>query len=372
MRIGLDASWASSLGTGTASYTEGLVRALVNHREHEYILYFRPGDDRVNPLYDLAGDHVHRRIVGGFGQPGRTLASLTLQISRDHIDVFHSPGFFLPLCRTPRVVTFHDVNMFLQWDKWWRPGMRLPWLSLAAQTIVSSRTARCILADSENAAAQIRRVLRVSQNKTAVLYPGIDDCYFDRHGGSEVPDVVRQNGLSNYILSVGVLSPQKNLDGIVRAFARIDSSDLQLAIAGRVDGPYFETTVRPLIERLGLLDRVRVLGVVPPASMPDLYGRARVFVFPSFAEGFGLPPLEAMACGTPVVASNVSSLPEVLGDAALLVSPTDIAALADAIDRAARDIEVRRVLTARGRARAARFRWSKTADRALALYAAIA
>ncbi|GAC1634940.1 MAG: hypothetical protein NVS4B2_22060 [Chloroflexota bacterium] len=371
MRIGIDAAWASAAGTGTASYTEGLVRALARHNEHELVLYFRPGDQQANPLYDLDAPNVDRRVVGGRGQAGRTLVTLSRVASRDRLDIFHSPGFFLPPCRVTRVVTFHDVNMFLQWDKWWRPGMRLGWLSLAAQTLASSRWASRIFADSGHAATSVRRVLHLDHHRVDVLYPGVDDRYFnDDSARSE--NRPHEYDLSRYLLYVGVLSPQKNLEGIVRAFAQLDRPDLTLAIAGRVDGPYFQQHVRPLIIALGVAARVSVLGVVPPVYMRSLYAGASAFLFPSFGEGFGLGPLEAMASGTPVVASNTSSLPEVLGDAALLVDPADVGAIAAATDRLLRDPDLRDTLVSRGCDRARSYRWSVTAARALELYASVA
>jgi glycosyltransferase involved in cell wall biosynthesis len=366
MRIGIDATWAGVVGTGTGSYAAGLVDALVRQPGHQYVLYFRSGDARGNPLHGLSNSAVDQRIVDGQGQTERSLIGLARAARRDKLDVFHSPGYFLPLWRGPKVVTFHDMNMFLQWDKWWRPSMRVSWLSLCAQTALSSRLASCIIADSHYSADEIERVLRVSRRRIRVMYPGIHERYFS---ATAEPAVKERYGLSEYLLSVGVLSPQKNLDGLVRAFSHLDQPALTLAIVGREDGPYYDEVIDPLVRGLGLSHRVKRLGVVPLSDLAALYVGARAMVYPSFAEGFGLPPLEAMACGTPVVASSTTSLPEVLGDAAVLVDPQVSNDVTAAIENVCTDQALRRSLVERGRRRAEEFHWDRTAQQALKIYA---
>jgi alpha-1,3-rhamnosyl/mannosyltransferase len=372
MRIGIDASWAAALGTGTGSYTLGLVRALVQHDQHEFVLYFRPGDDIVNPLFGLGAPNVRRRVVDGWRQPGRSLIALARAAFRDGLEVYHSPGYFLPLWRGPKVVTFHDVNMFLMWTKWWRPGMRTSWAGLCAQTVIASRLATRIVADSNDAARQIGRVLRVPRRRISVLYPGVDEIYFDASLSEDATKLRERHELAEYVLSVGVLSPQKNLEGIVRAFALSQPGSAKLAIVGREDGPYFRQQIMPLVVELGIKDKVKVLGVVPRAALPALYSGATAFLYPSHAEGFGLPPLEAMARGVPVLASDRSSLPEVLEDAALLVNPDDVEAIAAGVCRLYSDAALRADLSDRGRRQAAKFRWRASALRALQVYASVA
>jgi glycosyltransferase involved in cell wall biosynthesis len=228
------------------------------------------------------------------------------------------------------------------------------------------------VADSRHAAASVQRVLRLPSGRTAILYPGVDDRFFQPLD-SEASDAIRAlHELDSYLLFLSVLSPQKNLEGVIRAFAALDRSDLTLAIAGKEDGLYFQAVIRPLIRALGLERRVATLGVVPAAALPGLYAGAQLFLFPSFAEGFGLPPLEAMACGTPVVASNRTSLPEVLGDAALLVDPERIEDIAAAAARILDDPGLRQTLITRGHERSTRYRWEAGAQKALEIYAAAA
>jgi glycosyltransferase involved in cell wall biosynthesis len=198
----------------------------------------------------------------------------------------------------------------------------------------------------------------------------VDEIFFQTPDMQAAHELRERHNLASYLLFLSVLSPQKNLEGVIRAFAVLDRGDLNLAIAGKEDGAYFQLVIRPLIRALGLESRVAVLGVVPTATLPGLYAGAQLFLYPSFAEGFGLPPLEAMASGAPVVASNRTSLPEVLGDAALLVDPKQIDEIAGAADSILQDCELRQTLIERGAARAAQFRWRASAARALEIYAA--
>jgi len=181
--------------------------------------------------------------------------------------------------------------------------------------------------------------------------------------------VRRRYGLEGpFLLSVGSLEPGKNRERLLQAFARLQARGLKhtLVVAGQRAWRYEGEA--PLARRLGLADSVRFLGHVPQADLPALYSAADLFVFPSLYEGFGLPALEAMACGTPVVASNVSALPEVVGDAALQVSPLDVEALADAIERLLRDDRLRADLRERGLERARQFSWEKAARRTAEVY----
>ncbi|MDQ2744476.1 MAG: glycosyltransferase family 4 protein [Chloroflexota bacterium] len=360
MRIGLDATWAAGAG-GTASYTRGLVRALVARADHQYTLYFRPGDEVQNPLWRLDAPHVRRHVVRFPTQPGRSLLGLSRAASGDRLDLFHSPGYFLPLWRGPKVVTFHDANMFLQVGRRLGPGRRLDTLSLCVQSALSARVAARIVTVSQSAAGEIQRVFRVPDNRLSVVYPGIDEAYFNVSDNRTIH-------CDRYVLAVGEVIPQKNIEGMIRALALIQDKDLNLALAGTPDTLYLRHTVLPLARQLGIERRVRCLGVVPARELPALYRGATAFLFPSFAEGFGIPPLEAMASGTPVIASNRSSLPEILGQAALLVDPDAPHAIASGIDSIISDPALRASLVGRGRARAAEFRWERAAAEVICIY----
>ena len=173
-----------------------------------------------------------------------------------------------------------------------------------------------------------------------------------------------------YILYVGMLEPRKNVDRLVEAFGTVADqlSGIDLVIAGRRGWMYEEIFAR--VEALGLRDRVRFTGYVVSHDLPALYGGARLFAYPSKYEGFGLPVLEAMSCGAPVVTTNVSSMPEVAGDAAILVAPDDVAGLAAALLRVSGDHALRDDLRCRGLARAKTFSWERCARETIAVYEA--
>jgi glycosyltransferase involved in cell wall biosynthesis len=180
----------------------------------------------------------------------------------------------------------------------------------------------------------------------------------------DVTRVTRQHGVTRpYVLFVGTVEPRKNLPRVVDAFARIGRPDVELVLVGPTG---WNEDVAPAVAALGA--RARALGFVPRHDLAPLYAGAAAFVYPSLREGFGLPVLEAMAQGTPVVTSAATSTAEVAGDAALLVDPFDVDAIAAAIDRALTDGEVARRLRDAGRARAAEFPWSRTAEMTLAVY----
>jgi glycosyltransferase involved in cell wall biosynthesis len=198
--------------------------------------------------------------------------------------------------------------------------------------------------------------------KVKVLYSGVDSRFDVEKEPGESEHLRARYGLTagSYILSVGTIQPRKNYVRLIHAFARLQTHNLtnrQLVLAGGRGWLYEDIFAEA--ERHG--DRVRILGFVDEADLPALYRNAALFAFPSLYEGFGLPVLEAMACGTPVVCSNVSSLPEVAGDAALLVDPLDIASIAEAMARVLQDAGLRQDMVARGRSQAARFTWARAA-----------
>jgi len=370
MRVGIDATWAA-IHSGTGTYVDGLVRALASAEREELLLYFRSGDEETNALWNLRGPTVSRKVVDGLGQPGRSLISLARAARRDEIDVFHSPGYFLPLWDGPKVVTFHDVNMFLEWDKWWRQRAWREWLSICVQTLLSSRSANLILADSRDSARDICRVLRLPNDRVEVLYPGIDDRYFKPASNSSY-ELRRDHGLERYLLFVSVISPIKNLEGVINSLRIVNRPEIKLAVLGREVGGYYTQVIVPLVRRLGLENQVKFLGTAAPDVRHDLYSHAEMLVFPSFHEGFGFPPLEAMASGTPVVGSTRPCLPEVLGDGALLVDPSSVEEIAAAVMRILDDTSLRHGLIKRGRERAMMFRWADRAEEAARFYRRVA
>jgi glycosyltransferase involved in cell wall biosynthesis len=268
----------------------------------------------------------------------------------------------LPLIHPRRsVVTVHDLgyhyypeahtlfqNLYLRWS-----------------TRHNARVASRVVADSQATRQDLLRWVGIGADKVAVVYPGRDEGLARVVDAEVLAGVRARYGLAGaYLLYVGTLQPRKNLVRLVQAFALLLGShsssplfpaDLQLVLAGQKGWLYDEILAQ--VRRLDLAGRVVTTGYVPDQELPALLSGALAFVFPSLYEGFGLPVLEAMACGTPVVCSNTSSLPEVAGEAALMVDPQDTGALAEALWRIVSDVGLRRTLVERGGERVKRFSW---------------
>lgn len=292
-----------------------------------------------------------------------------LALRREGVDLVHGLAYALPALRGARsVVTVHDLTVFLYPDAFNRTNR----LYVATITRESVRRADAIIADSANTRADIIRLLGVAPDKVVAIPLGIDEQYRPAPP-AEIEALRQRYGLPpRFILYLGTLEPRKNIETLVRAYAtlgRQDPAAPQLVIAGGAGWRY--QAVFELVEGLGLKDQVRFPGFVPQTELPTWYSAAEIFVYPSRYEGFGLPPLEAMACGTPVITSTASSLPEVVGDAGMQVEATDVDALAEAVRQALADANLRADLRARGLARAATFTWQRTARATAAVYDAV-
>jgi glycosyltransferase involved in cell wall biosynthesis len=222
------------------------------------------------------------------------------------------------------------------------------------------RRSRAIVTVSENTKRDIISCYGIEAEKVLVVPDGYDKSRYRM--GIDVEGVKGKHGLTSYLLYLGNLMPHKNLLRLFQAFARIVREvPHMLVITGRKD-PRFYPALEAEMQVLGLQDRVRFLDYVHADELPSLYAGADIFVFPSLYEGFGLPPLEAMACGTPVIVSNVSSLPEVVGDAALMVDPYDIEGMAKAMYKVLSDVELSEEMRRKGLERAKSFSWEQTAQ----------
>ncbi len=280
--------------------------------------------------------------------------------------LYHSPYYLMPYRPgLPTVVTFYDMIPLVH-PEFFSPSRRLLFRSTH---LLASGAATRIIAVSEATKADMIRHIGVPPEKIVVIPLGVDR-HFHPQGREEIMKIRHKYGLpENYLLYVGTNKPHKNLECLVDAFQQIQNSlrsDVKLVIAGPWDKRY--DGAEKMATLLGLRDRVQLIGWVEENDLPSLYSGAMVFVFPSLCEGFGLPVLEAMACGTAVVCSNRSGLSEVAGEAALLINPEDSRQLAAEIIRVLREKDLRQELTEQGLKRAKLFTWEKTAEKTLALY----
>ena len=285
---------------------------------------------------------------------------------RAKLDLLHAPVYVSPALHSgPTVVTVHDLSFFLHPDLFRRPHRAY----LQACTRRSVEKADAVIAVSESTRSDVIEVLGTPATKVTTVHNGVDS---DMRPLSrdEVNAYRRRHALpSQMMLFLATLEPRKNLPTLLEAYATMrqkHNSRHHLVVAGG-RGWYYQE-IYATVERLGLREDVTFLGFVPREELALLYNAAELFVYPSLYEGFGFPPLEAMACGTPVVVSNTSSLPEVVGDAGVSVDPYDADALASAILKVLSDASLRDRLRHAGLANAARFSWEKTASATVQVY----
>ena len=380
MRIGIDARAASHPQRGGfKAYVEDLLSYLPQvDDQHEYIVYF---DRAVGDGAAAIRSNFRFKVVKGtwplVGMPLREQVTLPLQMRQDQVDLAHFPCATAPLnCPCPFVVTIHDVLGLLDIDKigvsqlLHSPKRILMHLYYRYSQLSAARKAAAVITISHHSQEDIQKYLGVPTDKIAVIYRTpkgvfrpVDDVWMLK----EIKYKYQLPG--QFIMGMVSASPRKNARGLVEAYAQLGSDligQYQLAIVWTHG--LFRGEIAHLVQRYGLERRVAFLDNVSDENLVHLYNAASLFVFPSFYEGFGLPPLEAMACGTPVVASNTSSIPEVLGDAAILISPHNAEEIAQAIRQVLTDEELSAALRQKGLERASLFSGERAARETVAVY----
>lgn len=359
MLIGIDGSRAAGRPrTGTEGYSYHLIRELLTlGGQHRYVVYF---NSPPAPHDFPSGTAVLRTMT--FPRLW-THVRLSAEMLTRPPDLLFVPAHVLPIVHPRRsVVTVHDLG-YLHWPEAY-PRKR--WWYLHLSTLYNARAATLVLADSAATRDDLVRRYRVDPGKIRVVHLGCGPEYHPL-AAEDMGRVRARYGIrGDYVLAVGTIQPRKNLARLVQAFRQVRAElgdGYQLVLAGQAGWRSEEV----YLEAALLGDAVRFLGYVPAEHMPTLMGGAAVLAYPSLYEGFGLPALEAMACGTPVVASNASSLPEVVGDAGLLVPPTDVRALAQALVAVLSDEQLQAKLRRAGLARAQQFSWRRCAEATLAV-----
>jgi glycosyltransferase involved in cell wall biosynthesis len=351
--------------SGVSQYTAHLLKALIERRDGWSYRLLHGRELRGN----IPEGALHSAIARF---PNRTLwmqIVLPLELSRLRLPLCHFTNSLAPLkAPCPYVVTIHDMSLFKHGEMHTRKSL---WTVRSLLPLVARR-ADAIIAVSEVARRDILTVLGVPAQKVRVIHEAAGEEYRVIDQPRELQRVSGTYGLQDpYILSVGTIEPRKNLQRLLAAFARLRRAGRRerLLLVGQLGWKY-RGFLRE-IERLGLQNSVRILGYVPDADMPAIYNLAQVLVFPSLYEGFGLPIVEAMACGTPVLTSDCSSMPEVAGEAAVLVDPRSQESLEEGLQRILCDAPLREQLRGAGLKRAGQFSWSRAAAETIRLYESI-
>ncbi len=374
MKIGMNALFFQYPATGSGQYMTHLLSALAEiDSQNEYVLL---GPQPVETSLQAFPYHVHPlpAFVAGKRNIGKVVWEQFTAPSAAHkegVDLFHVPYFAPPLCpRTPTVVTIHDAIPLRL------PAYR-PDTKVKAYTRLVARAAHhavMIITVSQHARQDIIDAIKIPAERVRVIYEAAGEEYRPVTDSERLAAVRKRYGLRDrYILYLGGLDQRKNVPQLVHAFSHVHrlvgDPDLQLLIAGNPDkqkGPLFPDP-RPVAADLGMSGQI-IYRFIEEEDKPALYSGASLFVFPSLYEGFGLTPLEAMSCGAPVVCSNRTSLPEVVGDAAITVDPDDIQVLVEAMRRVLTDDVLQADLRARSLQRSTQFSWQKAATETLAVY----
>ena len=364
MRIGIDARKLHDFGIGT--YIRNLLRHLARlDGQTDFVIFCRPEDrdalaavgENFRPVPETSGNYS---IAEQFAIPWA--------IEREGVTLFHAPHYVLPpLVQCRSVVTIHDV-IHLMFPQYLPNRVAFSYAKWSI-TQASQRATR-VMTVSESSKRDILRFVDTEPDKIDVIYNAYDERFAMEPREEDVVRVRERYQLTDeFVLYAGNVKPHKNLERLIDAFALVRKrglDHLKLVLIGDEISKY--AALRRAVHQHRLHQYVRFLGYLPQETLAVMYRLAGVFVFPSLYEGFGLPPLEAMACGTPVIASGVSSLPEVLGDAAMIVNPENVFDIARGIREVILEPEFRRELVHRGYERLKTFSWDTTAAQVLQVY----
>jgi glycosyltransferase involved in cell wall biosynthesis len=373
--IGIDYTPAHEQGAGIGRYVRELVSALARLDANSDYRLFVAG---VNPVHlpPLMGANFHwcppRLSPRGLARLWHRLrVPLPVEAWTGALALFHATDFVLPPVRNARtLLTIHDLSFVLV------PESASPRLKRYLDRVVPQSIARAdhLLADSAATKQDLISLYQVDPDKITVLLSGVSAHFRPITDPAALARVRSKYGLDewSFLFTVGTVQPRKNYERLCEALAslRAGHPDLHLVIAGGKG--WMDDPIYAAVEKLNLKERVYFIGYAADEDLPALYSMASAVPFVSLYEGFGFPVLEAMACGTPVVASNISSIPEVAGSAALLVNPRDTLEIVSALENALDDTDLRADLRTRGLEQASRFTWERSARHLLEIYQGLA
>ncbi len=365
MRIGIDVTALPTQLFGAGNYIVNLTRTLIRvDPTHDYFVFSKPqqvelfaGRGYAQVVQVSLPTRIHRIAWEQTGFPWL--------IRKYQLDVVHSPHYTLPVfAPCAKVVTFHDMTFFLH------PEVHLLYKEIFFRGIIplSARRADALIAISQNTRTDIMRILPVNPKKLFTIPIGIEPIFCPATPAKQ-SEILRKYDLpADFILYVGNLEPRKNLPRLLRAFATLVRRGLPHSLVLVGSRGWMDEEIFATLRELNLGHRVYLPGYIPQADLPIFYSAASVFVYASRYEGFGLPVLEAMACGAPVITSNVASMPEIAGDAGILINPDREEELTDAIARVLTDADLAARLSRAGLERARGFSWERAAKETLAVY----
>ena len=375
MRIGIDISQLAYPGTGVAVYTDNLVKSLLAlDKKNEYTLFFSSlrkkfliSNFEFLNKSQIANPNFQTKT---FKLPPTLLEFLwnrfhvvSIEIFTGPLDIFHTSDWLEPPTKCPKVTTIHDLVVYKYPETFTPKGGHDIVSNLKRKLKWVKRESKLVIAVSENTKRDIVEILGIPEEKIRVVYEAADEVYNKQQTTNNIDKTKKKYGIKgDYILAVGTREPRKNLKRVIEAHEKLGISPptggLKLVIAGKF-GWGDQSSI------INHQSSIKLLGYVPKEDLAVLYSGAKVFVYPSLYEGFGLPVLEAMSCGCPVVTSNVSSMPEVAGDAAVLVNPESMEEITEGIKKAMKE---REDLVKKGLKRAKEFSWEKTARQTLEVY----
>jgi glycosyltransferase involved in cell wall biosynthesis len=367
LRIGIDFHVAGGIYQGVKTYLANLIHAVLKlENELTYFVYTR-NPAELNHWKNSHENLTPKRLPSGFGR-FNLLMGFPACALRDRLALFHSQYVLPAYLPCKSVLTIHDIlfeshpEFFPKFHRWLMKFF-VPY---------SAKRANRIICVSEFTKQEISRYYGVPDKKVIVTYEGASSMFAPIRDKDLILSKMRQYGIgTKYVLFVGRIEPRKNIVGILKAFGHLKKKGhkrLSLVIVGHQDKIFRERTLFSEIKAHGLQSDVVFTGGVSEQDLCILYSGAEVLVYPAFAEGFGLPVLEAMACGTPVITSNVTSLPEVAGNAAILINPYSPAEIAGSLERVLSDEGLRNELSAKGLERAKKFSWEGTAEKTIEVY----
>ncbi len=363
MRIAINARSLTSDKTGIGNYILNLIFALAQiDKENNYVILYDPDQIKGNIKFP---NQRNFELAPCQWENYWEQICLPTELEKRHIDILHAPAFTIPVikvCKT--VVTIHDITYKLFPDNFDKYAIDYynKWVPISVQN------ADMVITDSECTTRDVIEHYSIPEEKIETIHLSCGR-EFRKLSHMDLSSVCQKYGIKGrYILYVGTLEYRKNIHRMLSAFKLLRQQKViehQFLLVGK-QRPFFD--VNEIIKKLDLGDSVVITNYVPDFVLPILYNAADLFVYVSLYEGFGIPPLEAMSCGTPVVSSNTSSLPEVVGDAALMVNPFDVEDIANAMYKLLTDHALRQELIQKGFKRAEHFSWIKTASKTLSVY----